>query len=67
MSPANKFVRHGIEVEKRKQQNFFELAKRLRKATDTREATRLGDKLGRLIFGRYHFCLLGTFQPLRHL
>jgi hypothetical protein len=52
MSLANKFVRQHIEAEKRKQQDFFDLAKRLRKTIDTREVNRLADKLGRMIFGR---------------
>jgi hypothetical protein len=52
MSLANKFVHQHIEAEKRRQQNFFELAKRLRKTTGTREAKHLGVKLGRMIFGR---------------
>lgn len=41
----------GIEAEKRKQQEFFELAERFRNTTDAKEATRLGDKLGRMVFG----------------
>ncbi len=44
-------IENGIEAEKRKQQEFFELAERFRKATDTEEAKRLGDELGRMVFG----------------
>ncbi len=44
-------IENGIEAEKRKQQDFFELAERFRGATDPKEAKRLGDKLGRMIFG----------------
>ncbi len=44
-------IENGIEAEKRKQQEFFELAELFRKATDPQEAKRLGDKLGRMVFG----------------
>ncbi len=41
----------GLEAQKRKQQEFFALAERFRSATDEKEAKRLGDELGRLVFG----------------
>lgn len=44
-------IENGIEAEKRKQQEFFELAERFRNAADPREAKRLGDELGRMVFG----------------
>ncbi len=44
-------IENGIEAEKRKQQKFFELAERFRNATDPEEAKRLGDELGRMVFG----------------
>jgi hypothetical protein len=44
-------IENGIEAEKRKQQQFFELAERFRNATDPEEAKRLGDELGRMVFG----------------
>ncbi len=44
-------IENGIEAEKRKQQEFFELAERFRNATDLEEAKRLGDELGRMVFG----------------
>lgn len=44
-------IEKGIEAEKRKQQEFFELAERFRNATDATEAKRLGDELGRMVFG----------------
>jgi hypothetical protein len=44
-------IENGIEAEKRKQERFFELAGRFRDATDPEEATRLGDELGRMVFG----------------
>jgi hypothetical protein len=44
-------IENGIEAEKRKQQEFFELAERFRNATDSKEAKRLGDALGRMVFG----------------
>lgn len=44
-------IENGIEAEKRKQQEFFELAERFRSASDPEEAKRLGDQLGRMVFG----------------
>jgi hypothetical protein len=44
-------IENGIEAEKRKQQVFFELAERFRSVTDPKEAARLGDELGRMVFG----------------
>jgi hypothetical protein len=44
-------VEQGIETEKRKQAEFFELAERFRKATDPRDVQRLGDQLGQMVFG----------------
>ncbi len=44
-------IENGIEAKKRKQQEFFELAERFRNATDPEEAKRLGDALGRMVFG----------------
>ena len=44
-------IESGIEADKHKQQEFFELAERFRNATDPEEAKRLGDKLGRIVFG----------------
>ena len=44
-------IENGIEAEKRKQQEFFELAERFRNATDPQEAKRLGEELGRMVFG----------------
>jgi hypothetical protein len=41
---------NGIEAEKRKQKEFFELGERFRNATDSEEARRLGDKFGRMVF-----------------
>jgi len=44
-------IENGIEAEMRKQQEFFKLAERFRNATDPEEAKRLGDELGRMVFG----------------
>jgi len=44
-------IENRIEAENRKQQEFFDLAERFRNATDPAEAERLGDKLGRMVFG----------------
>jgi hypothetical protein len=44
-------IENGIDAEKRKQQHFFELAERFRGATEPADVKRLGDELGRMIFG----------------
>ncbi len=44
-------IESGMEAEKRKQQQFFELAERFRNATDPEEVKRLGDEMGRMVFG----------------
>ncbi len=44
-------IENGIEAEKRKQQEFFEPAEPFRNAPDDAEAKRLGDQLGRMVFG----------------
>lgn len=41
----------GIEARKQKQKTFYDLAGRFRAATDSKEAERLGDELGRMVFG----------------
>jgi hypothetical protein len=48
-------IENGIQAETRKQQKFFELAEVFRNATDTEEAERLGDELGRMVFLRSRF------------
>jgi hypothetical protein len=42
---------NAIDAEKRKQREFFDLAERLRAAADPKEVGRLGDQMGRMIFG----------------
>ena len=44
-------IENGMEAEKRKQQEFFDLAERFRTATDPEEVSRLGDRMGRMVFG----------------
>jgi hypothetical protein len=44
-------VKTRRKKETRKQRKFLDLAKRFRSSTDPQEAKRLGDKLGRLVFG----------------
>ena len=44
-------IENGIEAEKRKQQEFFDLAERFRKERDPEETKRLGDQLGGMVFG----------------
>ena len=40
-----------LETEQRQQQELFELAERLRNATDQAEIKLLGDEMGRMVFG----------------
>ena len=44
-------IENGVEAEKRKQQEFLDLAERFRRATDPKEVSRLGDQMGRMVFG----------------
>jgi hypothetical protein len=44
-------IENGMAAEKRKQQEFFDLAERFRSATDPDEVKRLGDQMGRMVFG----------------
>ena len=44
-------IENGMQAEKRKQQEFYDLAERFRRATDPEEVTRLGDQMGRMVFG----------------
>ena len=52
---ANKIIieliENGMEAEKRKQQEFFDLAAKFRAARDPGEVQKLGDQMGRMIFG----------------
>jgi hypothetical protein len=41
----------GIEASKEKEKAFFELAERFRASKDPAESKRLGDELGRFVFG----------------
>ncbi|HXA49849.1 MAG TPA: hypothetical protein VNV86_06090 [Candidatus Acidoferrum sp.] len=38
-------------ADQRKQQEFFEIADRFRSATDPQEVKRLGEQMGRMVFG----------------
>lgn len=44
-------IENGIEAETRKQQDFSDLVERFREEKDTEAAKRLGDRLGRMVFG----------------
>jgi hypothetical protein len=44
-------IENGMEAEKRKQKEFFDLAERFRSATDPKEVERLGQQMGRMVFG----------------
>jgi hypothetical protein len=44
-------IENGIEADRRKQEEFFELAQRFRRANDPKEVKRLGDQLGHMVFG----------------
>ena len=44
-------IEEGIEVHKQKERAFFHLAERFRAANDSAGVKRLGDELGRFVFG----------------
>jgi hypothetical protein len=44
-------VERGIEAETRRQHEFFELAEQFRAATNPKDIKKLGDELGRMVFG----------------
>jgi|HubBroStandDraft_1064217.scaffolds.fasta_scaffold184883_3 hypothetical protein len=44
-------IENETAAEKRKQQEFFNLAESFRRATDLEEVRRLGDQMGRMVFG----------------
>lgn len=44
-------IENGMEAENCKQQAFFEVAERFRSATAPEEVKRLGDQMGRMVFG----------------
>jgi len=44
-------VERGLEAQKEKEKAFFALAERFRAASDPKEVHRLGDEMGRFIFG----------------
>ena len=44
-------IENGMEAEKRKQEEFLSLAERFRNATDPEEVKRLGEQMGRMVFG----------------
>ena len=44
-------VEEGIEVRKQKEEEFFNLAGRFRAATDPKDVERLGNEMGRMVFG----------------
>ena len=52
---ANKMIleliENGIEAERRRQERFFELAEKFRKASEPAEIKRLGEELGSMVFG----------------
>lgn len=45
-------VEEGIALQKQKKGAFVELAARFRAATDPKDIERLGDQLGKMIFGK---------------
>jgi len=50
--PSEAFpIENGIDAQKRTQQQCFALAERFRNEQDPEAANRLGDELGRMVFG----------------
>lgn len=45
-------LEEGLEAQRQKEKAFFELAERFRAADDPKEAARLGEELGQMVFGR---------------
>ncbi|MBZ5573302.1 MAG: hypothetical protein LAO09_15645 [Acidobacteriia bacterium] len=44
-------IEEGIEAQKKKEKTFFDLTERFRAAQEPEEVKRLGDNLGRFVFG----------------
>lgn len=44
-------IEDGLEAQKCKEQEFFALAEQFRAASDPKEIARLGDELGKMVFG----------------
>jgi hypothetical protein len=44
-------IEQGIQAQKEKEKAFFELAQKFREADDPKQVERLGDQLGRFVFG----------------
>ena len=44
-------IEQGIEAQQQKEKAFFQSAERLRSASDPEQAKKLGDELGRFVFG----------------
>ncbi len=44
-------IEQGIEARQHKEKAFFDLAERFRAARDPEQVKRLGDELGRMVFG----------------
>jgi hypothetical protein len=57
-------VEEGIATQERKRQGFFELAERFRAATGPQEVERLGNDLGRMVFGGDDFWRPGNLEQL---
>lgn len=55
----------GIEASKKKEQFFFELAERFRAAKDPIESRRLGNELGRFVFGDLVSAANDSGEPLK--
>jgi len=45
-------IEQGIAAEEQKENEFFELAERFRSSKDPNEVKKLGDELGRFVFGK---------------
>ena len=44
-------IEEGIEARKQKEQQFFDLAEKFRATSDPEQVKRLGNELGRFVFG----------------
>ena len=48
----NELLQKGSKAKKKKHQEFLDLSERFRSATDQKEKARLGQQMGRMVFGK---------------
>ena len=48
----NELLQNGSDANKKRHQEFLDLSERFLKATDRKEIARLGQQMGRMVFGK---------------